>query len=152
MFKKVILFLVLNFSALWLGSMSTSAGVVSDWYQNLQKAPWTPPGWVFGVAWSLIMICFAFYMAILITKKYPLKPILLLYVLQLLLNIAWNPVFFYLKETTLGLFIILSLTFVVGLFFFKYLKLMGKATLFLLPYFVWLLLASSLNLYIVLYN
>lgn len=152
MTKKVILFLILNFSALWLGSMSTSAGVASYWYENLQKAPWTPPGWVFGAAWSFIMICFAVYMALLITKRHPLKPVILLYILQLLLNIAWNPIFFYLKEITIGLFIILLLTLVVGLFFFKYLKLMGKGSLLITPYLIWLLLASSLNLYIVLNN
>jgi translocator protein len=152
MTKKVILFLVLNFTALWLGSIFTSAGVTSDWYQNLLKAPWTPPGWVFGAAWSTIMIFYAFYMAQLVAKKKPLQPIIFLYGLQWILNISWNPIFFYLKQTSIGLFTILSLTLVVGLFFFKYLKLLGTGTLLIAPYFIWLLLASSLNLYIVLYN
>lgn len=152
MAKKVVLFLFLNFAALWLGSLATSSGVASDWYQNLEKAPWTPPGWVFGVAWSFIMICFAFYMAILITKAQPIKTIILLYAFQLLLNISWNPVFFYFQETILGLIIILSLTLLIGYFFLTYRKEMGMATLFLSPYFIWLLLASSLNFYIVINN
>lgn len=152
MAKKVVLFLFLNFAALWLGSLATSSGVASNWYQNLTKAPWTPPGWVFGAAWSFIMICFSFYMAILVTKARPLKTIILLYVFQLLLNISWNPVFFYYQETLLGLIIILSLTLWVGLIFFNYRKEMGLATGFISPYLIWLILASSLNFYIVIYN
>ncbi len=60
MVVRVIIFLVINFAALALGSIFTSAGVSSDWYTNLNQAPWTPPGWVFGAAWTSIMIFFAF--------------------------------------------------------------------------------------------
>lgn len=152
MFKKVIGFLILNFLALWVGSIFTSEGVASDWYQNLMKAPWTPPGWVFGAAWSLIMICFAFYMAKLVSSVPSLKPVVILYGIQWVLNTSWNPIFFYLRETILALAIIISLTVIIGLFLFKYFKLLRSQSLFILPYFIWLLLASSLNLYIVLFN
>jgi len=61
MYKHVILFLVLNFGALAVASLFTGNGVASNWYQHLNKAPWTPPGWMFGLAWTTIMICFALY-------------------------------------------------------------------------------------------
>ena len=67
MLARFIIFLLLNFGGLALGSLSTKAGVSSQWYVALQKAPWTPPGWVFGVAWSVIMLCFSYYMAKLLT-------------------------------------------------------------------------------------
>jgi len=60
---STFVFLFFNFLALYLGALFTDAGVNSDWYQNAQKAPWTPPGWMFGAAWSLIMVCYALYMA-----------------------------------------------------------------------------------------
>lgn len=60
---RLILFLILNFGALALGGLFTNNGVNSEWYTNLNKAPWTPPGWVFGFAWTTIMICFSIYMA-----------------------------------------------------------------------------------------
>jgi len=47
---RLFLFLLINFAALALGGLATSDGVVSLWYQNLNQAPWTPPGWVFGAA------------------------------------------------------------------------------------------------------
>lgn len=43
MIKRIILFLVLNFAALAIGGLFTGDGVPSEWYQNLNKAPWTPP-------------------------------------------------------------------------------------------------------------
>ena len=53
---RFLVFLIVNFVALGLGGMFTGSGVVSDWYQQLNQAPWTPPGWVFGAAWTSIMI------------------------------------------------------------------------------------------------
>lgn len=63
MIARIALFLVLNFAALGIGGLFSGQGVPSDWYTGLNKAPWTPPGWVFGSAWTIIMICFAIYMA-----------------------------------------------------------------------------------------
>ena len=69
MIKRTIFFLLLNFAALAIGGLFTGSGVSSEWYQNLNKAPWTPPGWVFGTVWTLIMILFAIYMAMLIKTE-----------------------------------------------------------------------------------
>lgn len=151
MFKRTVFFLILNFSALAIGSLFTNSGVSSEWYQNLSKAPWTPPGWVFGVAWSSIMFFFAIYMAYLIKLK-PKKTIIIFYSIQWVLNIVWNPVFFYFQEITLGLICISLLTAHIILLFFKYLKEQRIKTLLLAPYGIWLIIATSLNAYIYLYN
>ena len=63
------IFLAINFGGLAFGSWLMNNGPTSDWYSNLNKAPWTPPGWVFGVAWTTIMICFSIYLAKLFTSK-----------------------------------------------------------------------------------
>ena len=44
MYLKVIVFLFLNFGALALGGIFAGSGAGSDWYNELNKAPWTPPG------------------------------------------------------------------------------------------------------------
>ena len=46
MIYRLIAFLLLNFGALAIGGFFTGKGVTSDWYADLLKAPWTPPGWV----------------------------------------------------------------------------------------------------------
>ncbi len=152
MLKKTFLFLILNFTALALGGLFTGSGVASQWYQNLHKAPWTPPGWIFGSAWTLIMICFSIYMAYLISQSNQGKKIISLFVIQWILNVAWNPVFFYYNNITAGLFIIVSLTFLVGYFLFQFKKDLGIKSLLIAPYFIWLIIATSLNAYILLYN
>jgi len=143
--------LILNFSALAIGSIFTESGVSSDWYQNLSKAPWTPPGWVFGAAWSTIMFFFAIYMAYLINLK-PKKRIIIIYSIQWILNIAWNPIFFYLHEILIGLICISFLTVLITVLLFKYWKEQKTKTLLLVPYAIWLIIATSLNAYVFLYN
>lgn len=149
---RVILFLLINFGALGIGGFFTGSGVTSDWYANLHKAPWTPPGWVFGAAWTTIMVCFSVYMAMLWPQTENKTMLITLFAVQWLLNVLWNPVFFYFHADKLGLVIITLLTILVGFFLFYYRSSLGWASLLLLPYFVWLLIATSLNAYITLQN
>jgi tryptophan-rich sensory protein len=152
MIKRLIIFLLINFAALALGSLFTSSGVISDWYQQLNQAPWTPPGWVFGVAWTSIMVCFSFYMAYALLDVMSKAKLLLLFSVQWVLNVIWNPIFFHFHLIGLGLVAILLLTFIVGYMLFFYWPVMKQKSLFLVPYFLWLLVASSLNGYILFNN
>ncbi len=146
-----ILFFILNFSALALGGLFTGDGVVSDWYQTLNKAPWTPPGWVFGAAWTTIMIFYSLYMANAIRWNNR-NQVIILYSIQWILNVSWNPIFFYFQNDTLGLIVISLLTFLM-LYFILLSKNKGWLFVFLLlPYFIWLCIATSLNAYIVVFN
>ena len=145
---RLILFLLLNFGALALGGLFTNAGVSSDWYQEMNKAPWTPPGWVFGAAWTFIMICFGFFMAIAYDVAKDKSMLLTLYIIQWILNVGWNPTFFYFHEVLLGLVVISALTLLVYYLLFKYRKDVKWKVLFIFPYAVWLAIATSLNAYI----
>lgn len=152
MFKRILLFLVINFTALAIGGLFTNAGVNSNWYAVLNKAPWTPPGYMFGIAWSVIMVCFAVYMAILYPIHANKKALITLFVVQWILNVSWNPIFFYFHQTVLGLISITSLTLVVATLSFTNNSLLKLKSLWIAPYFVWLLIATSLNAYIVFMN
>ena len=151
-FKYLILFLVVNFGALVLGSLFTSSGVSSDWYQNMNQAPWTPPGWVFGAAWTSIMICFAFFMTYAWVSSTDRTMLLTLFVVQWILNVAWNPIFFHFQETLIGLIVISALTLLVYYLMFKFRKELKWKALLILPYALWLAIATSLNAYIYLNN
>lgn len=150
-FTKYLIFFALNFGALALGGLFTNSGVNSDWYAELNKAPWTPPGWVFGAAWATIMLCYSIYMAIAWNRIAHWK-IGTLFGLQLILNIGWNPVFFYHRDTLMGLVVITALTLLILLKITAFSKQMRYSTILLAPYFIWLCIATSLNLYIVLFN
>jgi benzodiazapine receptor len=143
----ILIFIVLNFSALGIGSLLMNNGPTSDWYMELNKAPWTPPGWFFGVAWTTIMICFSIYMSFLVIQK-PNSYVLSLFIIQFLLNIFWNYAFFNQHLIGLGLLVILSLTLVVGYFLITYTSELSHKSWLIVPYFVWLSVASSLNAYV----
>lgn len=152
MTKRIIIFLALNFTALAIGGLFTGPGVSSVWYQNLNQAPWTPPGWVFGAAWTTIMICFAIYMAFLWNKIANKSTLIILFSTQWVLNVSWNPIFFKFQLVGFGLIIIAALTILVAYFFFGNLKLLKAKSLLIAPYLIWLIIATSLNGYIYLNN
>lgn len=148
----IILFLILNFAALTVGGFYSDGGATSDWYTELSKAPWTPAGWVFGAAWTFIMVCFAVYMAFAWQHVTSRKRLVSLYSAQWILNAAWSPVFFRYHLIHWALVIILALTALIGYFLFAQLSKLNGKTVFILPYFLWLLIAVSLNAYISLEN
>mgnify|MGYP001823536123 CR=1 FL=1 len=149
---RLLIFAILNFGALGIGSYLMGQGPISEWYQNMNKAPWTPPGWVFGAAWTTIMICFTIYMSELWINTNNLNMVVLLFIIQWLLNVAWNPSFFRYHEVLLALFIIVLLTVVIAFFFFSNLSVLKFKSLWIVPYFSWLLIATSLNAYIFIKN
>jgi len=152
MILRIIIFLVINFAALGIGSYFTGSGVSSEWYQTLNKAPWTPPGWFFGVAWTTIMICFSIYLAYLWPLADNTQKLILLFSIQWVLNVSWNPAFFYFRNVGSGLVIISLLTALIGYFIFLYSSELKAKSLLLAPYFIWLVIATSLNAYVLIKN
>lgn len=149
--KRFLFFLFINLGSLGLGSLLMNNGPTSEWYLNLNKAPWTPPGWLFGVAWTTIMVCFSIYLTYLFSKLSS-KNIKIAFSIQVFLNIIWNFIFFNQHLILLGLITIILLTIVVFYIFFSFKNIMKTKSLLLLPYMVWLLIATSLNAYILINN
>lgn len=152
MIYRFIIFLALNFTALAIGGLFTSKGVLSDWYAGIAKAPWTPPGWVFGTAWTAIMICFGVYMAYLWPTVENKNLLIGLYTVQWILNVGWNPTFFHYHNVLAGLLLITALTALIGFFLFFYWPELKLKSALIFPYLIWLLIATSLNGYIFIKN
>lgn len=150
-FVRLIIFLVINFGALAIGNVLQGEGPFSRWYQSLNIAPWTPPGWFFGLAWTTIMLCFSIYMARLVAIK-DNSTTYLLFGIQFLLNVSWNAVFFNYQLVLVGLIVIVSLTLLMAYFLFQYSKDLPAWKWLILPYVVWLAIATSLNAYVLLNN
>ena len=146
-----VIFLITNFVALAIGGFLMGEGPTSDWYQEANQAPWTPPGWVFGAAWTFSMIFYSVYMGIA-WNRINRTTLLGVYGVQLIFNIGWNPVFFNLHEAEMGLLIISFLTLLIWIKIFLFRKQMKGWSLLLLPYSIWLVIATSLNLYFLMYN
>lgn len=152
--KKIILiplFLIINFGGLAIGSWLMNNGPMTEWYTNLNQAPWTPPGVVFGIAWTIIMICFSIFLGKQFSEENS-KKIKIAFLIQFILNVSWNYIFF---NQHLVLFGLITITLLTTLLFYYYFKLSNKVNNFkylLLPYMIWLCIATSLNLYILIHN
>lgn len=150
-YRGLVLFLIINFSALAIGTWLMNDGPRTDWYIDLNQAPWSPPGWVFGIAWSSIMVLFSVYMTFLIQVDKS-KKVIGLFSAQFMLNVIWNYLFFNQHLIILGLLNILILTVLMFYFLFAFKHSLKNKRFYVLPYCIWLVLATSLNLYIALYN
>jgi len=148
-YQYLLLFLIINLGSLAIGILLMNNGPQTDWYLNLNKAPWTPPGWVFGVTWTFIMVCFSFYLTDLFLKC-KTKAIKIAFILQVILNISWNYLFFNQHLVLLGLINLLLLNSTLCYFFFNASK--NNTKYLLIPYMIWMCIATSLNLYILIHN
>ena len=112
---RLLFFLLLNFGALALGGFLMGEGPTGEWYSNLNKAPWTPPGWVFGASWTIIMTCLSIFMNRAIQIGPLRASIIWIYSVQLALNVLWNLLFFNFNWMGIALIEIICLVFVVGM-------------------------------------
>ena len=119
----------------------------SIWYYNLLKPPFTPPDWIFMPVWSSIY--FTMFIALLL---YIFKPAqnknsgYIYFTGQLILNFLWTPAFFYLKNIVLALMVIIFLDIFVILTIKYFYKVSKISALILMPYLVWILFATYLNI------
>ena len=150
-FKLTILFLIFNFGGLAIGGWLMNNGPMTEWYSNLNKASWTPPGYVFGIAWTLIMISFSIYLGKLFQAENSAK-MKLVFLIQFILNVSWNYIFFNQHLVFVGLVTIILLTSLLFIYFFNLSTKANNYKYLLLPYIIWLCIATSLNLYILIHN
>lgn len=87
----ILMFELIGFS---LGLL-TRANIPS-WYEGLYKSILTPPGWVFSVVWIILYAFLAIVGFILWQNrsKPQIRRALNLYLVQLIMNWVWTPLFF----------------------------------------------------------
>ena len=112
-FLRLLVFLVINYGLLAIGGLFTD--VQGPWYQSLDRAPWTPPGWVFGAAWFTIMACYSVYLA----KRWPTSSTTWKkwVFVSWLANVSWNPVFFHFQWPEIGILVLSLLALAIGALF-----------------------------------
>ncbi len=127
---------------------------MNSWYKKLNKAPWTPPSHIFGIVWGILytLLFMSFFLVWNNEKCFPYCNALTFFLIQLSLNLSWTTVFFKFKMPRLALVSLVLIILFTLLTFHLFLKVEKIAAYLLIPYILWLLLAASLNLYIVLFN
>lgn len=115
-----------------------------EWYAGLKKPLFTPPGWVFGPAWTFLYILIAIAGWRLWRRARRSRAMQFWWV-QLVLNFAWSPIFFSAHLVGLALVVVLLLLATIVGFIALAWRQDRIASLLFLPYAAWVAYASALN-------
>lgn len=123
---------------------------LGDWYQTLEKSVLTPPPQVFPFVWTLLYLLMGLA-AWLVWRAGGRAP-LLLWGLQLAVNLSWSFLFFYFQWPELALVDLLVLLALVAATAFWFRRWSPVAFWLLVPYLAWVAFAGYLNAAIVVLN
>lgn len=145
-------FLAVSWVVSLLGSLPIRMN--GTWYALADKAPWTPPGWIFGSVWLVL------YAAVAVAawlvwrqRQFQRGAALTVYAALLLLNVAWPLMFFGLYPMMgtaalwLALLVLGGHAVAAGLAVLHFGPISRTAGVLMLPYLSWLVFSASLNLY-----
>ena len=125
----------------------SNSGFSNDWYAPLQKPSFQPPAWMFGAVWTALYSLLGIALAIVLAQP-PSKnrrDALWLFGGQLALNFAWSPIFFGMHMIDVALLIIVVMLVMALTAARAFRRLNPVAGWLMLPYLLWLCLATALN-------
>jgi len=151
---KLIASILIVFLGAGLGSVATTSELTS-WYAALAKPAWNPPNWVFGPVWSILYVLMGIALFLVWREGLDRRDVryaILIFAVQLGLNIAWSVVFFGLNSIIGGLVVIFILWLAIWANIVAFYVISKPAGLILIPYLIWVSIASYLNYTIYLLN
>jgi tryptophan-rich sensory protein len=151
---RLFISLAACFSAGLIGSVFTGTSIRS-WYSLLQKPVFMPPAWLFAPVWFLLYILMGIS-AFLIWRKgiqnFQVRDSLVIFIIQLFLNILWSYAFFGLKSPLFGLIVIVPLWTAILITIINFYRISRTASLLLIPYILWVSFATVINFSIYILN
>ncbi len=142
----LIICLAICFTAAGIGSAVTTPKI-DNWYASLEKPSWKPPNWIFGPVWSALYLGMA-VAAWLVWRRggwVDAKGQLLLFGVQLFLNVLWSCLFFGLQRPGLAFVEVLLLWAAIVATMAAFWVRSTLAGLLFVPYLAWVGFASVLN-------
>lgn len=115
-----------------------------EWYDSLKKPAWTPPRWVFPVAWTTLYILMSLA-GMRIAQVQDNGQAVALWSLQIALNTLWTPVYFGLHRIRAAMVVMVCLWLSVALSTWSFFGVDFVAGLLFLPYLLWVSIAGALN-------
>jgi tryptophan-rich sensory protein len=137
-----------------VGSIFTAPSIPT-WYATLGKPDFTPPNWVFAPVWTTLFVLMGVSAYLVWNKGLENKNVkmaLLIFSIQLALNMLWSFLFFGLKSPLYAFFEILILWLVIMLTIVNFSRISKTASWLLIPYIIWVSFAAILNFSIVRLN
>jgi translocator protein len=142
----LIVLIVICFAAAGIGGAVTTPKIGNS-YSTLAKPSWNPPSWVFGPVWSALYFCMAIA-AWLVWRQdgfAAAKAPLMLFGIQLALNVLWSCLFFGLRSPGLAFLDVLLLWAAIAATMVMFWQRSMIAGILFVPYLAWVSFASVLN-------
>ncbi len=151
---KLVVSILASFAAAGIGSLFTFKAI-PNWYAGLKKPPYTPPNWVFGPVWTTLYILMGISVFLVWRNGLAVHGALIAFTLfwiQLAFNALWSVIFFGMKSKGGGVVIIIVLWLFILATLITSFRVSGWAGALLVPYIVWVTIASYLNIGVWLLN
>ena len=150
---KLIVSIAVPLLAGGVGAVVTTPAI-STWYVTLNKPWFTPPGWLFGPVWTLLYILMG--LALFLVWRSPKSRTrdigIALFAVQLAVNVFWSFAFFGLENTLYGVLTIIPLWVLIAATIFQFYKVSKGAAFLMVPYILWVSIATALNTAVYLLN
>ncbi|MBA4161292.1 MAG: tryptophan-rich sensory protein [Novosphingobium sp.] len=147
-FLRWALFVVpgIMFLGFFAGRLGGS-GAGNPWFIDLAKPSLYPPPATFGIVWTILYLVMGIALTLVITARGAPErgPAIGLFVLQLVLNLAWSPLFFGMHKIAAALALLVAIDLAVIATILAFRKVRPIAAWLLLPYLAWVLFATVLN-------
>lgn len=151
---KIVLGIVICELAGVAGSVFTYPSIGS-WYASLEKPGFNPPNWLFAPVWTTLYALMGISLGLVWdvrTAKKGTDRALLVFGVQLVLNVLWSVVFFGEQSLIYGLAIIIVLWVAIAVTIVLFYRSSRVAGLLLVPYICWVTIATLLNYYLWMLN
>ena len=148
--KKLVIFIVIPLIVGFIGGLIGNSSVGFD---IINKPNFAPPGIVFPIVWTVLytLMGISSYLVYMSHDKDKMCS-LRIYALQLVFNMLWTFFFFNLKWYLFSFFWIIILIVLVGVMVYKFINIDRLSGYLQMPYLIWLIFASILNLTIYFIN
>jgi len=155
-YKRLLISLLTPQLAGLFGVLFTSSAI-PNWYAGLEKPIFSPPNWIFGPTWTLLyflmgLSVYLIWQKLEKDKSKKVKKSLYIFWVHLVFNALWSVIFFGLKDVGLALVFIFIIWAMILWMMIRFWKIDKRASLVLIPYFLWVSFASALNLFILILN
>ena len=149
-FISFILFLIITYSASFIGGMVTIS-LKEPWYSQLVKPDYNPPDWVFAPVWTTLYLMMTLAIWFYWHSKNREMNTIFIYFIHIVFNTTWSIVFFGLHQILLALIVLMILIILIIILILKFKRVNYTSSLLMIPYLLWCCYALFLNfnLYII---
>ena len=121
-------------------------------YNELNKPPLSPPGFIFGIVWTILYILMGISYGILDYKNLIDTNTKNIYYLQLFVNLLWPITFFVFKWRLFAFIWLIFLVILIIKMMIEFYKKDKTAAYLQIPYLLWSIFAAYLNIGVYLLN